>query len=323
MKTLFNLTSCREDLARYADRQDLLRDLAGFDGLELMDLGPDPRGILPPGKIIGLHTSFPNYWLDFWRGDEAALLREFGSMEVCQDYYGGLDPQLLAENLRRQLAQAKAHGAEYMVFHGADCSIEETFTQRYAHSDEEVIQGICELLNQVFPADMEDGPLLLIENLWHAGFHFTEPEKTELLLSGLNYPRKGLMLDTGHLMHTKRDLRSPEEAVAYIRRRVEEHGPLCRYIRGIHLNLSLTGDYTESVMAQPPALAADMQTRYGQLFQHIFRQDQHRPFLCGELKGLLRQIRPDYLIFEFISESREQMQEYLAAQREVLTGLWS
>ena len=50
MKRTFNLTTYREDLDRYRDRDDLLSALDGFDGVELMHCGPDARGIVPREK---------------------------------------------------------------------------------------------------------------------------------------------------------------------------------------------------------------------------------------------------------------------------------
>lgn len=320
MKTLFNMTTSGEDLDRYRDQADLLDMLRGFDGLELMYFGPDERKIIPAEKVIGLHMRFPAYWLDFWRQDEESLLREFGSMEACAACYGGLEREALCQWLLRDLEQAQNYGVEYLVFHAADCSAEEAFTQSYRHSHDEVIQGLCEILNQVFT--FTEGPLLLLENLWHSGLTFTQPGIAKRLLEGLHYPRKGIMLDTGHLMHTNPDLRSPEQAVSYIHSLLDQHGALCEHIYGVHLNLSLTGDYAKRVMAVPPQLSADYMERSGQLFQHIFRQDQHRPFLCPELEALIRRIAPRYLTYEFITESKAQHQEFLVAQRQSLAGLY-
>lgn len=53
------------------------------------------RGIVPEERVVGLHmNSFP-YWLDFWNGDEAALIKAFGSLSECQRYDGGTDKNAL------------------------------------------------------------------------------------------------------------------------------------------------------------------------------------------------------------------------------------
>ena len=51
MKRTFNLTTYSEDLDRYRDRDDLVRAVGGFDGLELMHCGPDIRGIVPRERM--------------------------------------------------------------------------------------------------------------------------------------------------------------------------------------------------------------------------------------------------------------------------------
>ncbi len=102
--------------------------MEGFDGVELLACGEDKHGIVPKERVFGLHMrSFP-YWLDFWRGDKRALIREFGSLAVCERYYGGSTPGALLDGFRRDLQAARAYGAEYVVFHVSDASIEESFT---------------------------------------------------------------------------------------------------------------------------------------------------------------------------------------------------
>lgn len=80
-----------------------------------------------------------------------------------------------------------------------------------------------------------------MENLWWPGFTFTSPQMTQKLMDGIHYEKKGIMLDTGHLLHTNLDLRNQREGIAYIQKQLEEHGELCSWIKGIHLNQSLTG----------------------------------------------------------------------------------
>ena len=111
MKRSFNLTTSAEDLDRLAGPEDLLTLLNGFDGLELMVLEEDDRGLIPRGRVLGLHALCTPYWLDFWRGDEGALLAEFGDWDTCRAYYGGTDPHLLVEAIRRDMGHAAGHGA--------------------------------------------------------------------------------------------------------------------------------------------------------------------------------------------------------------------
>lgn len=317
MKTLMNLTTSSEDLLRYADREALLEILEGFDGVELMHFDEEERGLIPPEMIIGFHSRFYEYWLDFYNEDQEALLSQFGSVENIEAFYGGTSKERLVEQLRDQLALAKRYNAEYIVVHTIDSDFEDLFSGAYKHSDEEVIDALCEIINEVFAPD--EPMLLLLENLWEAGFRFTDPAITQRMLDGINCHNKGIVLDTGHLMHTDTSIETPEEAVAYIHKMLDEHGSLAEYIREIHLNQSLTGAYYQSVMDNPPKLSCDFGEKMGQLFEFLYKVDVHTPFVGEGVKELIDRINPDYLTYEFITGNNDQLNDYNRRQRAALT----
>ena len=317
MKLTFNITTSPDDTARFQSPDELVSHMEGFDGVELLCLGGDERGLIKNEQVIGLHMGFFPYWLDFFNGDEAALTAEFGSLEECERFFGGTDKRALIKSFERDLDNAKSYGAEYVVFHVSDAGIGESFTQRYRHSDEEVIDAALQLLNELFDG-VQNGPALLMENLWQPGLTFTRPDMTRRLLDGVEYKNKGIMLDTGHLMHMDNSLRTQEEALRYINRMLDAHGALIKNVRGVHLNQSLTGEYCERMMAAPPPLAPTYCERYTQMFYHAFSMDRHLPFTIAGVDGLIKRIAPEYLTFEFITESRAQHREYLTAQRRAL-----
>lgn len=317
MKMMFNITTSSDDMDRFSCQKDLAKLLDGFDGVELMYYGEDTRQIIPRERVIGVHLNYYPYWLDFWNQDEEALIREFGSLNVCENVYGGRNREVMIERFREDLKIAHAYGAEYVVFHTTDAGIEETFTGKYQHTDEEVIQGVIEVVNELLRE--EDGSIaFLVENLWQPGFQFTRPDMTKRLLDGITYENKGIMLDTGHLLHTDNSIRTQEEGVRYIHQLLDAHGDLCRYIRGIHLNQSLTGEYVEKIYENPPKMAQDYQERLGQMFWHAFAVDQHLPFTCEGVDKLVERIDPEYVTFEFITADSMQHLEYLTAQRKAL-----
>ncbi len=314
MKRTFNLTTYRDDLDRYRDRADLVSALDGFDGLELMHCGEDVRGVIPPERIVGVHLCFFPYWYDFYTGDLEACERNLGGPQAVRDYYGGDTREALADAYRRDIDRAKAEGAEYVVFHVSDCSDEELFTLRYRHTSREIVAAAADLLNSIFP-EPEGDLILLMENLWHPGLTLTEPHVTQLLLDRVRYRNKGIMLDTGHLMHTDLSLRTQEEALEYLYRRLIEQGEAVRRaIRGVHLHQSLTGEHMARVAADPPILSADPQKRMEQVYTHAFASDRHRPFTCPGVRQFIDWIDPEYLTFEFISRSRAEHQTMLKAQ---------
>ncbi len=314
MKTQINL-SCPYDLDRFSGRAELY-DLLGEDGVELSFYGEDARGILPPGRVTGLHLNCPPYWLDFYRGDLNACLREYGDEEAVRAAYGGLAPEALVEGYRRGLANAERFGAEYVVFHAGDASIAEMLTGVPRHTDEEVADAAAELLNEVF-AGRTEGPRLLIENLWNAGFRFTCPEITARLLEGVRYPRTDLMLDTGHLMHTRTDLVTQEDAVRYVHGMLDLHGPLARRVRGVHLHASLSGRRIAAEHADPPELPASYAERSRLFYEYVFDVDRHLPFTCPGVRELIERIAPDYLTFELISRDLAEHRRLLGEQRAV------
>lgn len=318
MKTLLNLTTFAEDLDRFGSQETLIRYLEGLDGLELMACGEDDRGIVPKERVFGIHmASFP-FWVDFWQGNEQALIEEFGSLDECERYYGGPTRNALLNRFRIDLCSAKTYGAEYVVFHVSEASIAESFTGRYRKTDEIVIDATCELLNELFDEMPADGPALLLENLWQPGLTFTKPEMTKRLLDGVRYPNKGFMLDTGHLFHTNESIQTQEDGLAYIHQMIDVHMTLCEHIRGVHLHQSITGDYCRAIREHPPALAETYEGRTRQMFMHAFKVDRHQPFTCKGVHDLIERINPEYLTLEFISESIAQHKAYLREQKQAL-----
>lgn len=317
MKTQFNLTTSECDLERFENRDALLELLEGFDGVELLYAGEDTRGIVSKDDVVGLHMSCFPYWLDLWNGDMDACVEEFGSYENVVEHFGGDDRTALVDHYRRELGHARDYGAEYVVFHVSDCNLEEAMTGRYRHSDEEVIDAVCELIGEVFPPGVQ-GPTLLLENLWEAGMTFTDPVKTRRLLDGIAYPDAGIMLDTGHLMHTNLSLRTQKEAAAYVERMLDLHGDLCERVRGIHLNQSLTGPFIRKVMKNPPEILHTPEERFWQMFDYIFKVDLHRPFVCPQVRDVIERVAPEYLTFEFISNDLEEHRRMLRRQQRAL-----
>lgn len=315
MKIQFNITTSACDLDRFASREDFLAFARDFDGVELMYVEPDQRHIIPKEKVIGLHMSSFPYWLDFWNGNLERVKQEFDTLDAAFSYYGGNTRQALVKRIRENVADAVSHEAEYMVFHVADSGAAETIASTYSHSDEEVIDAVCDLLNEALP---EDGPLLLLENLWEPGLTVTNPEMTRRLLRGIRYPKKGIMLDTGHLMHCCPELKNQKEALRFIHQMLDEHGDLCQWVRGIHLNQSLTGNVIKRCQKNPPAMAETYTQRMSQLYSYVFQVDLHRPFAVPGVGELVKRIGPDYLTCEFISDSRQQHEKMLHRQLRAL-----
>lgn len=314
-----NFNNSTEDMARYGGRDDIRRFCISnrLNGLEYMRIPQCPEDKVPMELIQGIHLSSYQSWMDLWMGNKKALLEEYGSMEVIEQLYGGTTPQAMVENLRGELHQAQVLGAKYVVFHVSEVKIIESFTHRFQYTDREVITAAAELINQVLDAGNYSFDFLM-ENLWWPGMNLMNPEITEELLERVHYEKKGIMLDTGHLLHTNIGLHSQEEGVDYILQVLDRNRQIKSYIKGIHLNQSLTGDVAcdmkQRLESGEIRLKTDYWERYAQVYSYIFQLDQHKPFTAAGVKGLIEKIAPKYLTFEFITRNRAEHERYLQAQ---------
>ncbi|MCD8197069.1 MAG: TIM barrel protein [Lachnospiraceae bacterium] len=289
MKTMINFTTSPDDIGRYSSPEDLKGFYRAFgcDGLELMPTGEPDEELITPNMVIGVHVPCISDWMG-------------GNMEELISCY------------RPSLDFAQQVKAEYVVFHVTQVSLEESFTYRMQHSDAEVIRASCDLINRLL-----DGQpytfYFLMENLWWPGLNFLDSEITRMLLDGVHYPKKGFMLDTGHFLHTNHELRTQEEALSYLHGTLNRHKEFIPYIRGIHLQQSLTGTYVQEWLRSEHPLSEDPDTRFCQLYEHIFAIDRHLPFTAPGVRELVERIKPDYLTLEYITRNREEHAKYLRA----------
>lgn len=316
MKELMSLPLDGKTLREYEDLCAAC-EAAGCDGLEMIWGGePIPEGI--PARVrIGYHLAFYPDWLDFWRQDTAALRRKFGGDSVWQGFYGGDTRARLLAFFEEDMDRAQALGAEYVVFHVSDVSIEEGYTYEWLHTDEEVIDAAIAVLNALLK-NRAPTFRLLVENQWWPGFTFTKPALTARLLDGISYPKKGIMLDTGHLMNCSH-IDEETEGIRYIHEMLDAHGALCEEIYGVHFHQSLSGSYVrENTGALPKRLAADYYTRYAESYSHILQIDRHQPWTDKAARTLIERIAPEYLVHELSAKNRAARERAIAVQRRTL-----
>jgi sugar phosphate isomerase/epimerase len=321
---LISFPVCVQTMREYESASELTDSCRalGCDGIEAVWGGDGAADALPAGFVTGFvagyHMTFYPDWLDFWRGDETALLRKFGSRGSYTSFYRGSGREALLSQYRADLARAVRLGARYVVFHVSDVSIEEGYTYRWAHSGREVIDASIELINILF--DGKKYPFtLLVENQWWPGFTFTDPGQTAYLLDSIHYAGKGIVLDTGHLMNTNTDLETEADGIAYIHKMLDEHGGLCRHIRGVHLHQSLSGAYVKANTGSLPAgLPADYVARFGESYKHILRIDRHQPWTDPSIASVIKRIGPEFLIHELSGRNREEREHAAAIQKKTL-----
>jgi hypothetical protein len=316
MEHILSLPVSEGVLSEYENAEDLAQFLSELrcEGLEIIRCDEDTRRIIRPSMVKGLHLPFHNCWLDFWRGDQTALTEEFGDIKVVEGFYGDLNPKRLVQQYKEELKYAEALGAEYVVFHISEVTINGVFTNHHRHTDEAVIDAAAEIINE----SLSGGGYrfdVLMENLWWPGFNLTNPEMTRRLLERVDYPDKGIMLDIGHLLHTNPHLTTQEEACSYVEGVLENHGELWEYIKGIHMHQTLEGAYAKAVLADPPQLMEGYYERFTQVYEYIGRVDAHQPFNDPAAARLVERINPRYLVHELAAGDRAQREQALSIQR--------
>ena len=282
MKITMNFSLEADDLGRYTDSTDLRRfyQSFGLSGLELMPLGEDPAHLVEKDMIVGVHLRCITDWMD-------------------------LDKDMLIEHYRKDLDYARKVHAQYVVFHITQVSYAESLTYVMHHSNKEVVDAASAFINRLL--DGQDyGFYFLMENLWWPGLTFEDPAVTRRLLDQVHYPKKGLMLDTGHFMSTNTDLRTSDDAVVYLNQMLDAHEDLIPMIRGIHLNQSLSGTYVKDYQKHMLTPAEDPNELATQAFLHIFHIDMHQPFVADGIRELVQRIDPLYVTLEYISQNREE-----------------
>lgn len=322
MIQLMSLSLDSLSLGEYENEQDLQNELSalGCDGMEAIWGGEEIPADFPKALVRGYHLTFFPDWLDFWREDEAALIRKFGSLDTARAFYGGWGREHLLRCYRDDLERAKRLGAEYVVFHVSDVSLEEGYAYRWLHESREVIDAAAEVLNLLLPTQ-DEGFALLMENQWWPGLTLTEPMLTARLLEKVHYPNRGLLLDTGHLMNANLNLTTQAEGTAYIHRMLDAHGELCRYIRGVHLHQSLSGAYVKAHVGHlPEDWPEDYPARFSVSYGHILQIDRHQPWTDGAVRELIWRIAPDYLVHELTGRSRVARYQAIQTQMKTLYG---
>ena len=290
-------------IGRYGDWENLRKKIyaLGLDGIEAINSPDEVVPDFPEDLVAGYHMTFFVDWVDFWRQDEVKLLHKFGSREMIERVYGGRTPEDLLRHFRNDLAVGQRLKTPYMVFHVSDVSLEEGYTYKWLHSDMEVLDGAIDFINHLL-WKVEPTIDFLIENQWWPGFKFTDPKLTEYILSRIEYPRVGIMLDTGHLMNANTKLNTQAEGIAWIMKNIMEHGELAKRIYGLHFHQSLSGAYVRSHTGSvPPEFQGDYFEKFGINYSHILQIDRHMPWTDPNCVKILDTVQPKYLTHELSS----------------------
>lgn len=315
MLQLVNLSNYCSEAELIHDSADVLRAFLNYhrlDGVEMMFCGPWDARVHRQEWIHGVHLRFWPSWLDFWHGNQAELLRQFGSQAEISSLYGGLTRAEWLQVYRDNIRMAYTAGAKYVVFHVCNARMSELFDWKFHYNSRDVIAATVEVINVLaedIPADLE----LLFENLWWPGLTLEDKELTAMLLDGVKHGNCGIMLDTGHLMNTNLDLTTEAEGVDYILETVEKLGLYRHYIKGLHLHRSLSGQYVKENCRQAVKSAEP-----ADIFAHIAKIDEHLPFSSPEVRRIIDYVQPQYVVHEFINKNMDEWSAKVRQQQKAL-----
>ncbi len=315
MKKLLSLSDDPYSLARFDGKpEDVCAALEenGFDGIELMRWH-DPQA-LPGVHVVGRHMPYWPAWLDFWRGDNQALVRQFDSMENAWMYYGCATRDEFVTQRRAELLDAAASGAGYAVFHVSHVELEHCYNRAYTYSDQDIVRAFIGFINEA-AAGLDSDMALLFENHWFPGLKLTDRALAEELIKGVRHPHKGFVLDISHMMLAYGAMAEPY-AADMILKQLDSLGDMAAYIRAVHLN-SAAG-------AAPLDMAfdghADFEARLLAAMRYVGSLDPHHPFLYGGIRQVLDAAQPEFLAYELSFGTRQELKHIADQQNRALNN---
>lgn len=319
---LINFSNSSFDLNRFQDdykQIDKFLKKHSLNGLEMIQCTQWDEEQIPSSMIKGLHMRFWPIWLDFWRNDKEELLKQFGDEASYIHYYGGGSRDSIMECYHNEIKTACDMGVKYVVFHISHVQLEHCYNYQFTYTDEEIIEAFIEMINQLMDG-IEAKFDLLLENQWWPGFTLLNKRATARLIEGIGYCKKGFMLDIGHLMNTNTELSTEEEAVEYTLKVLEDLKEISGYIKGIHLNSSLSGEYVKKQIQDGAGYNTEESffDNYLKAFRHIAQIDRHLPYTHPSIKRVIEFVKPQYLVYEFITDSYEKLEQYVTVQNRVL-----
>ncbi|MCQ2381626.1 MAG: TIM barrel protein [Acidaminococcaceae bacterium] len=316
MKQLFNYASIpeyeNELLQMGMSLQDFVKSV-GVDGIEQFVYTTESPVKSYADISFGVHLLYWPTFMDFWLRKTKRLRSSFRNINERSEYYNdAMGREEWLGVIRKNIVAAVLENPKYLVWHVSEANHEEIYTWQFNYSDREVCLTSAEIFNMVAD-EIPETVTVLFENLWWPGLRLTDPKIVKFFFEHINHKNVGIMLDTGHLMNTNLRLTNEQEAADYICKTVDKLGEHAGLIKGVHLNCTLCGDYMRSTnykLVNNPTLE--------QVYQHICKIDESRPFTTDAVKQILKMINPEYVNHEFNYHNLSDLRTKLAQQMEHL-----
>ena len=306
------------NMADFYSNEELEKDMQyfsekyGFDGFELIKFFDGDNSSLKK-YIKGYHMRFFPSWMELYLEDFNSLYDELKDEKYFKSLCGGHSKKELIEYYKRELKIAKELEVEYVVFHACNVKVTEAMTYDFKYSDKEVLDAVISIINEIF----EDGEYdfkLLFENLWWSGLRLTNKEEIEYLLNGVKYKNVGFILDTGHMINNNRDIKNSKEGIEYIKKNIEKIGEYKKLVYGMHLNYSLSGEYVNRAIKENKEKNLSIEDIMNNVYQHVGSIDYHDPFEDKEILDVINSLPIEYLVFELIGDTREELEDKIQRQ---------
>lgn len=306
MIKLFN-TSDFYSCEKIKEKVEYYKEKYNFDGVELIKFSENSNFEIK-NYVKGYHLRFFPMWIDLYLDRKDVLKKEIDSLEKYMYLCGGETKDEMLKFYENELELAHKLEVEYVVLHVCNIRLSETYTYNFEYTDEEILYYVSEIVNRIMKSKYKFK--LLLENLWWPGLKLTSKNEIELLLKNIEYKNLGFMLDTGHLLNTNLNLKNSDEAIAYIKKTIENLGDYKKYINGIHLNYSLSGEYVKNIL--------ENKIEKEEIYKHIGKIDYHDPFEHVEIKDIIEELSVDYLIYELIGKDDKEIEKKIKRQEKIL-----
>ena len=158
---------------------------------------------------------------------------------------------------------------------------------------------------------------LLLENLWWAGLKLHSKKEMELLLEKIEYKNKGFILDTSHMLNTNFDLKNLDEGINYIIENIDKMEELKKYIYGVHLSWSLSGDYVSKMVKKHRESQEEREKTKKKIYEYVGQIDYHYPFEDSRILKVLNKLSLKWLVFEFLYYNDEELEEKVIKQEKI------
>lgn len=284
----------------------------GLDGAEVLLYRDNIYSKAYAEETVGVHLRYWPNWYPLYCNDRDTLLRYNQDDNGIHKYYDAANYEEWIKVIHDNIQAALRLKPEYLVWHVADATLEECYTYNFAHSDLEIVEAAAKVFNKA-AKDLPEEILVLFENLWWPGLTLKNKEAVKLFFELIEHKNSGIMLDTGHLMNTNWNLETENQGIDYILQVADRLGEYKTYIKGIHLNCSLSGSYMKSLEHKALEKYEMMDVMH-----YICQIDRHRPFSSLRVKEIIDFINPMYVTHELYysdfldleKKIRQQMKTY-------------